>query len=396
MQKKIIESLTYREELEMAVLYLNLEKLKYLVAMDIFDEDCLLSNDINETKQRYPIYVINLCYSYILTKEPYRCFIEKNNAMLNFWHERFGLPIKNDKLLEDLFDHKERLNLSYYDDKYHFSWLRSCVAEINSYMFLFNKETSDHNFYYMYGWMIHHALMIRTAKTLEDNGADLHYDQDSEYRDYVKNINENDLDEQIISFIEKHDNEGEELALYDEDKFTHRVFSDSKQYAAMLKRLLVTRHLKIRIGGNSFRIGESITNMAKALGVNDKILDFDDYHKDVQFEWGTPLINYADRFDFRSQGGKGTGHHSMVWYYVNNVDCGWYNEDGTFYRFNTKEKGYWQIVEVIKAKGFSFIEPATCALICGKDPRISGRQQTMLEEEGIDYINVFNLLRQNE
>ena len=58
-----------------------------------------------------------------------------------------------------------------------------------------------------------------------------------------------------------------------------------------------------------------------------------------------------------------------------------------------QEKGYWQIVEVIKTKGFNFIEPATCALICGKDPRISGRQQTMLEEEGIDYINVFNLLR---
>ena len=67
MQKTIREHLTYREELEMVVLYLNLEKLKYLVAMDIFDEDCLLSNDINETKQRYPLYVINLCYSYIFT-----------------------------------------------------------------------------------------------------------------------------------------------------------------------------------------------------------------------------------------------------------------------------------------------------------------------------------------
>ena len=68
MQKIIREHLSYREELEMAVLYLNLEKLKYLVTMDIFDEDCLLSNDINETKQRYPLYVINLCYSYIFTR----------------------------------------------------------------------------------------------------------------------------------------------------------------------------------------------------------------------------------------------------------------------------------------------------------------------------------------
>ena len=198
---------------------------------------------------------------------------------------------------------------------------------------------------------------------------------------------------QIISFIEKHDNEGEELALYDEDKFTHRIFSDSKQYAAMLKRLLLTKHLKIRIGGNSFRVGEDIANMAKALGVEDKVLDFDAYFKEEQFVWGSPLIDYADKFDFRSQQANRAGSHSKVWYYVNNVDCGWYKEDGSFCRFDTKEKGYWQIVEVIKTKGYKSTKPATCALICGKDPRISGRQQTMLEEEGIDYINVFNLLR---
>ena len=392
MQKTIIEHLTYREELEMAVLYLNLEKLKYLVAMDIFDEDCLMSNDINETKQRYPLYVINLCYSYIFTKEPYRCFTEKNNAMLNFWHERFGLPLKNDELLEELYNHKERLPLSYYFNQFHFSWLCSCVSRMDSYKFLFKKESSDHNNYYMYSRMINDALMIRTAKALEDKGANLHYDYDEEYGEYVQNIDENNLDEAIISFIEKHDNEGEELALYDEDKFTHRVFSDSKHFAAMLKRLLLTKHLKIRIGGNSFRVGNAITEMAKALGVEDKVLDFDTFFREEQFEWGSPLIDYADKFDFRSQGGKDTGHHSKVWYYVNNVDCGWYKKDGSFCRFDTKEKGYWQIIEVIKAKGCNSIKPATCALICGKDPRISGRQQTMLEEEGIDYINVFNFL----
>ena len=393
MQKTIIEHLTYREELEMAVLYLNLEKLKYLVAMDIFDEDCLLSNDINETKQRYPLYVINLCYSYIFTKEPYRCFIEKNNAMLNFWNERFGLPLKDDKLLENLYDHKERLNLRYYKDQFHFSWLRSCVAEMNIYKFLFSKESSDHNHYYMYSWMINDALMIRTANTLEDKGANLSYDRDAEYREYIKNIDVNALNEQIISFIEKHDNEGEELALYDEDKFTNRIFRDNKQYVAILKRLLLTKHLKIRIGGNSFRVGESINNMAKALSVEDKIIDFDVYLKDEQFEWGSPIIDYADKFDFRSQGGDRAGCHSMVWHYVNNVDCGWYNEDGSFSRFNSKEKGYWQIIEVIKAKGYNSINPATCALICGKDPRISVKQQAMLEAEEIDYINVYDLLR---
>ena len=395
MKKTIIEYLTYREELEMAVLYLNLEKLKYLVAMDIFDEDCLLSNDINETKQRYPLYVINLCYSYIFTKEPYSCFIEKNNAMQNYWHERFGLPMKNDELLENLYDHKERLNPSYYEDKFNFSWLCHCVSRVGSYNFLLKKESSDHNHYYMYSWMINDALLIRTAKTLEDNGADLHYDYDDEYRDSVQNIDENDLDETIKSFIGKHDNEGEELALYDEDKFTHRLFSDSKQYAAMLKRLLLTKHLKIRVGGNSFRVGEAITEMAKALGVEDKVLDFDTYFKEEQFVWGSPLIDYADKFDFRSQQANGAGSHSKVWYYVNNVDCGWYKEDGSFCRFDSKEKGYWQIVEVIKAKGYNSIKPATCGLICGKDPRISGRQQTMLEEEGIDYINVFELLIRN-
>jgi Fe-S-cluster containining protein len=240
--------------------------------------------------------------------------------------------------------------------------------------------------------MINDALMIRTAKTLEDKGANLHYDRDAEYRDYIKNIDENDLSDQIISFIEKHDNGGEELALYDEDKFTNRLLSDSKQYAAILKRLLLTKHLKIRIGGNSFRVGESITNMAKTLGLENKVLDFDAYFKEEQFVWRSPLIDYADKFDFRSQQANGAGSHSKVWYYVNNVDCGFYNKDGNFCRFDSKKKGYWQIIEVIKTKGYNSIKPATCALICGKDSRISGRQQAMLEEEGIDYINVFNLL----
>ncbi len=392
MKKTITEHLSYSEELEMAVLYLNLEKLKYLVAMDIFNEDCLLSNDINDTKQRYPLYVINLCYSYILTKDPYSCFIEKNNAMLNFWHERFGLPLKNDELLEKLYDCKKRLNLEYYEDKFHFRWLCSYVANMNSYKYLFKKESSDHNHYYMYSWMINDALLIRTAKALEDKGVDLYYDRDAEYREYVKNINENNLNETIISFIDKHDHEGEELALYDEDKFTQRFFSDSKQYAGMLKRLLLTKHLKIRVGGNSFRVGESISSMAKALGREDKVLNFDDYFRDEQFVWGSSLIDYADKFDFRSQGRSDTGHRSMVWYYVNNVNCGWYEKDGSFCRFNSKEKGYWQIIEVIKAKGYKTLKPATCALICGKDPRISGKQQTMLEEDKIDYINVFSLL----
>lgn len=285
MEKTIIESLTYREELEMAVLYLNLEKLKYLISMEIFDEDCLLSNDINETKQRYPLYVINLCYSYIFSKEPYRCFIEKNNAMLDFWHERFGLPQKNDELLENLYEHKERLNLDEYKDKFNLSWLRSCISRMDSFDFLFKKESSDHNHYYMYSWMINKALMIRMAKTLEDNGVDMHYDYDEEYREYVQSIDENNLDETIIFFIEKHDNKGEELALYDEDKFTRRSFGDSKQYAAMLKRLLLTKYLKIRIGGNSFRVGEAITEMAKALGVEGKILDFDAFFREELFVW---------------------------------------------------------------------------------------------------------------
>lgn len=147
------------------------------------------------------------------------------------------------------------------------------------------KESSDHNHYYMYSWMINNALMIRTAKTLEDNGANLHYDYDEEYREHVQNIDENNLDKTVISFIEKHDNEGEELALYDEDKFTHCIFSGSKQYAAMLKRLLLTKHLKIRIGGNSFRVDEDIANMAEALGVENKVLDFDTYFKEEEFVW---------------------------------------------------------------------------------------------------------------
>lgn len=44
-------------------------------------------------------------------------------------------------------------------------------------------------------------------------------------------------------------------------------------------------------------------------------------------------------------------------------------------------------------KSIKTTKPATCVLICGEDFRISGKQQTMLDEERMDYINVFSLLR---
>lgn len=121
------------------------------------------------------------------------------------------------------------------------------------------------------------------------------------------------MDEQIIAFISKHDNEGEELSLYDEDKFTNPLCLGSYQYdEAIPKRLLLTKHLKIRIGGNSFRVGGGIRSMAKALGKEDKILDYDALFKDEQFTWGSPLIDYDDRLDFRNlQGNDITLHHNI-------------------------------------------------------------------------------------
>ncbi len=100
--------------------------------------------------------------------------------MLEFWHERFGLPLKNDELLEKLYTHKERLNLDYYENKFNFSWLCSCVAEMDSYKYLFKKESSEHNHYYMYSWMINDALICgkdprisgRQQIMLEEEGID--------------------------------------------------------------------------------------------------------------------------------------------------------------------------------------------------------------------------------
>ena len=54
--------------------------------------------------------------------------------------------------------------------------------------------------------------------------------------------------------------------------------------------------------------------------------------------------------------------HTMVYYYVNNIDTGWYDENGEFCRFYSKERGLKAITDVAMINGFDEILPATAAI----------------------------------
>lgn len=392
MEKTVREYLTFQEELELSVIYLNLEKLKFLVGLDVFKEEYLYIDDRNLGKV-FPLYVINLCYKYIFLREPYHLLAKKNDAMLSYWNEKFGFPKQDDNLLLELCKNKNLVNqsLDYYRDSNH---LRSLIDYLNmidkDFMFLYNKESYPDKLLFQYSYMIHEALIVKDSEMLKRNGVSLNLQKEDKSESVAKELESILLPDTIKNFIDSHDHEGEILALYDEDKFSYRYLR-KPVYKAMLYYLLNTKHLKIRVGGNSFRVGESMSRMAKYFRKPGKVIDFDRLFKDELFEWDSSTIAYADKFDFRSIGYNGTTH-SIVWYYVNNVTCGTYNDNGEFAPFNSNFKGFWQIIEVIKALGYNNVPKANCAIGCGYDKRISGRQGLMCKEFGIDFINIETLL----
>jgi hypothetical protein len=80
-----------------------------------------------------------------------------------------------------------------------------------------------------------------------------------------------------------------------------------------------------------------------------------------KFHSGMDIVKQADEYDFKTFGNK-NGSHTMVYYYVNNIDTGWYEENGEFCPFYNKYRGLQAITDVIMINGYEDITPATAAV----------------------------------
>jgi hypothetical protein len=81
-----------------------------------------------------------------------------------------------------------------------------------------------------------------------------------------------------------------------------------------------------------------------------------------RFNYDMVIVKAAEEYDFKSFGDK-NGMHTMVYYYVNNIETGFYDANGEFHRFYSKSRGLQAITDVIMIKGFEDITPAT-AVMC--------------------------------
>ena len=103
----------------------------------------------------------------------------------------------------------------------------------------------------------------------------------------------------------------------------------------------------------------------------------------------------------------------MVYYYVNNIDTGWYDEEGKFCSFYSKERGLQAITDVIMIDGYQDIAPATAAICTFTfdstgDTILSGSsihndhrsrttsQRWLIEQAGIKLLDLTRKLQQNE
>lgn len=94
----------------------------------------------------------------------------------------------------------------------------------------------------------------------------------------------------------------------------------------------------------------------------------------------------------------------MVYYYVNNIDPGWYDKDGNIHRFYDKHRGLEALGDVTMVRGYVDIKPATAALYsdsgsgcgdeiyCGPAAHYDKRSRTssqrkLFEDAGIPFLN---------
>jgi len=93
----------------------------------------------------------------------------------------------------------------------------------------------------------------------------------------------------------------------------------------------------------------------------------------------------------------------MVWYYVNNVECGFYDEAGHFIHFGDKDRGLCALTDVVMVKGLKEIKPATAALFSdsswARDGANANRHTTELHQEQLcnDFsIPLFNIAEERQ
>lgn len=191
-----------------------------------------------------------------------------------------------------------------------------------------------------------------------------------------------EMKEKINAFVREIDKPGAVLAVFDEGKVFARC--SHLEYPSLYKWIIKkvfeeSKYIRVRVGGYSDRVDSLVLNLAKDLPMDRVYVehlapcsaDYEYKKRDpririvgmakYRFTSDMDIVKQAEEYDFKTFGNK-NGMHTMVYYYVNNIDTGWYDENGEFCRFYSKERGLKAITDVAMINGFDEILPATAAI----------------------------------
>lgn len=227
--------------------------------------------------------------------------------------------------------------------------------------------------------LLERNIQQRTDVPVETFLEDDNLQESSDY--YIKEPSP-EMKEKIENFIQEIDKPGAILTMFDEGKaFARCRYCEYEYlYAYIINRIFKeSKHIVIRVGGYSFRVAEMVINMVKSQPKNRIYVEYlskgsveDEWtNKDprmrtigmgkYKFRKDMDIVKEADEYDFKTFGNRSVSH-TMVHFYVNNIDTGWYKDNGEFMPFYNKYRGLQAITDVIMIKGYDVIAPATAAM----------------------------------
>lgn len=188
-----------------------------------------------------------------------------------------------------------------------------------------------------------------------------------------------ELENKVSDFICEIDKPGAILTVFDEGKVFARcdILEYEPTYCYVMRRVWrESKNVVIRVGGYSYRAEGMAMELVKELPKDRVYLEcLSDYStssyedprirvicmRDFKFDYGMDIVQQAEEYDFKTFSNE-KGSHCMVYYYVNNIDTGFYDKNGVFYRFYSKDRGLQAITDVIMINGYEDIAPATGAI----------------------------------
>lgn len=343
MQEIIKRDLNYKEELTLAAFFSNVQKFGCLAEMPLFRAELFTEPVRLFDGDRAPLATLLSCYKILYAVPGHEDLQERNDAILSIVKDKTGLVIT------DAVDLSE-FNPSGTGD----------ILRINDYARLYSWTLWFRNHGYGQGkedWsalkfhynsVMNHALREQHLKTLEKGLSEdemLRKQAEAEAKDKERREQMpyygRPLPPQVKDFIDSIDTPSAVLAIFDEGKAFARTMFPEPPYllhADIVQYILTaTRYITIRVGGYSDRVARVVMDVAEKLGCEPCRVE----HLSMQnydFDPESQFVKDAEQYDFKyfSMGGEA---HPMVYWYVNKIDTGFYEDDGRFVPFYSNDRG---------------------------------------------------------